>query len=170
MYKVWLKRNGTFEFRSLFRCISYNVYIVEHVQVLSHLYLSPSKYSPLALMHFFILFDHALKYCENSSFVMALRYLVRLVLISLTPWKIVFLRIPFSFWKRKKSQELSPANKVDDATWWFLLRPKTVSCWGLRGQEHCRDARSKFFLPRKLFAFDEFCWKDESELPCESVG
>ena len=27
-YEVWLKRNGTIEFRSLFRCISYNVHIV----------------------------------------------------------------------------------------------------------------------------------------------
>ena len=102
VYEAWLKKNKTIEFRSLFRCISYNVHIVQHIHVLSLLYLSPSKYFPLTLMHFFILIDHTLKHCENSFFVIVSRCLVTLVLISLTPWKHVPLRIPFSFGKRKK--------------------------------------------------------------------
>ena len=60
-------------------------------------------------MHFSILFDHALKHCENSFFVMVLKCLVTLVLISSTPWKRVPLRIPFSFGKRKKMQGASLA-------------------------------------------------------------
>ena len=111
-------------------------------------------------------------FCDGFEVLMVLRFwgLVTLVLISSIPWKCVPLRIPFSFGKRKNSQGAKSGNKVDDATWWFLSRPRTVSRWGLCGQEHCRDVRSKFFLPRKLFVFDEFCWQDESELPCKSVG
>ena len=82
-------------------------------------------------MHFSILFNHALKHCEYSSFMMVLRGLVTLVLISSTPWKHVPLRIPFSFGKKKKSQgAISPANKVGDATRRFLSRPRTVYAEG----------------------------------------
>ena len=52
LFEVWLKRNRTIEVKSLFRCISNNFHTVKHIQVLSHLYLSPSKYFRLALMHF----------------------------------------------------------------------------------------------------------------------
>ena len=53
-------------------------------------------------MHFSIFFDHALKHCENSSFVIVLRCLVTLVLISSNSSEACPLENPFQLWKKKE--------------------------------------------------------------------
>ena len=91
-------------------------------------------------MHFSILFDHTLKHCKNSSFVMVLRCLVMLVLISLTLWKYVPLRIPFSFGKRKKSKG-----------GYFQLWKKKEIERGLVRQIKWMMQRGDFFRDQELF-------------------
>ena len=64
---------------------------------------------------------------------------------------------PFQLWKKKEITR----GLVRRIRWMMqrgdFFRDQELLRWGLCGQEHCRDARSKFFLPRKLFVFDKFC-------------
>ena len=40
----------------------------------------------------------------------------------------------------------------------MVISLETKNCFTLRavGQEHCRDAKSRFFVPRKLFVLTDF--------------
>ena len=83
------------------------MYIIQCPHCLTHTslkssLLDPLKYSPLTLMNFSILFDHALKHCEKSSSCDGFEVSRHAGLDILDSLEACPLENPFQLWKKKE--------------------------------------------------------------------